>query len=147
MRKSETRAAAAEILRVSSRGRSNSAQRGLLWIGLGLGGLIAVLAQAAAVHAGRQAFPGRNGKIVFVGQFPGTDSELYSIDADGSRRRRLTFDGLAKLAPAWSPDGRKIAYAAATGENSTDIFVINADGDEQTAADARSDGVQRRMVG
>lgn len=96
--------------------------------GLALSGLLAITAHAAAAPATFAAFPGRSGKIVFVGQFPGLDSELVSVDADGSKRRRLTFDGLEKFAPAWSPDGRKIAYAASSGETTTDIFVIDADG-------------------
>src|SRR6188768_1116791 len=47
------------------------------------------------------------------------DLALYVMNADGSGRRLLTH---APGGPAWSPDGRKIAFARG------DIYVINADG-------------------
>ncbi len=42
------------------------------------------------------------------------------MNADGSEQRRLTRDGGA---PAWSPDGRRIAFVSSDG-----IYVMNADG-------------------
>jgi Tol biopolymer transport system component len=42
----------------------------------------------------------------------GTDSSLYTIALDGSRRRLLATHASA---PAWSPDGRMIAYQSACG--------------------------------
>lgn len=44
---------------------------------------------------------------------------------------QLTFDPGDKTQPAWSPDGKKLAYVAPGGENfGLDIWVVNADGSE-----------------
>jgi Tol biopolymer transport system component len=60
-------------------------------------------------------------KIVFVSNarsdegrrfFPtdGAFDELYVISTDGSGRKRLTRNRLDESSPAWSPDGKKIAF-------------------------------------
>jgi len=80
----------------------------------------AVIAAAAVVVAlpgtARPAFPGSNGKIAFGG----SDSNLWVMDADGSNPTRLSTNQGG--APAWSPDGKKIAYSV------QDIYVMDADG-------------------
>jgi Tol biopolymer transport system component len=51
-------------------------------------------------------------QIVFL-RAPDTlwmEADIYTANGDGSAVRRLTFDGLAEL-PAWSPEGRQIAYS------------------------------------
>lgn len=37
-------------------------------------------------------------------------SDLFTIDADGHNFQRLTYDGSIALSPAWSPDGRTVAF-------------------------------------
>ena len=53
----------------------------------------------------------------------GGNPEIYVISVDGSGATRLT-DGIA---PAWSPDGSRIAFSKIDGEQ-TDIYVMNDDG-------------------
>src|SRR5688572_21796769 len=70
------------------------------------------------------AFPGTNGRIVFVTDRHGVGgAEIYTSNPDGSDPRRLTETREAEADPAFSPDGTKIAFA-----RSSDIWVMNADG-------------------
>jgi Lysyl oxidase/WD40-like Beta Propeller Repeat len=63
--------------------------------------------------------PKRN-RIAFVG---GSD-DLYVVLPSGRGLRRLTSSPAIESQPAWSPDGRKLAYVALEGE-STDLYVLD----------------------
>ena len=59
--------------------------------------------------------------------------EIWVIDADGSNLVQLTpdyaeADSVSASRPAWSPDGRRIAYNSNL-DGSTDIWVMDANGD------------------
>jgi Tol biopolymer transport system component len=51
------------------------------------------------------------------------------MNSDGSEQPRLTHNPARDFAPAWSPDGRKIAFAS-TRDGNPEIYVMNADGGE-----------------
>lgn len=82
-------------------------------------------------------FPGNNGRIAYsVGDalpqgFP-TPSQIYTVRPDGSQRRQLTHLPADKTAasPAWSPDGRRIAYQSNV-DGDFQLWVMNADGSSQ----------------
>jgi hypothetical protein len=60
------------------------------------------------------AFPGSNGRIVFVSDrdAPGPNGrEIYTAAADGSDPVRLTTNSVADTESAYSPDGQKRAAA------------------------------------
>ncbi len=76
-------------------------------------------------------------KIAFTQSFPpgshGSPRMQYDIfvmNADGSGQRRLTRSPGGDGSPAWSPDGRKIAFISHRDGN-VEIYVMNADGSGQ----------------
>jgi Tol biopolymer transport system component len=80
---------------------------------------VCLLALASSAHA---AFPGTNGKIAFTGGNGGVDT----INPDGTGQTTVAQHGRE---PAWSADGRKIAFVT----NSSDhLATVNADGSGQT---------------
>jgi TolB protein len=60
----------------------------------------------------------------------GTSSDLWVARADGSSTVRLTNTPWGEVMPAYSPDGKKIAFVSERdgGTYNSDIYVMNADG-------------------
>jgi Tol biopolymer transport system component len=56
--------------------------------------------------------------------------DIWVMRADGSNQVNLTNDAAEDFAPAWSPDGTRIAFNHRTGAGrlTREIFVMNADG-------------------
>lgn len=88
-------------------------------------GLALALATATAANA---AFPGRNGRIAFT-RITSTGGFITTIRPDGRKRRKLAVGG----DPAFSPDGRKIAYVA--GGTRQSIRVMHSDGTHKRSID------------
>ena len=64
--------------------------------------------------------------------------DIYTVRADGSDVVRLTEDPSYNSDPAWSPDGRRIAFAS-NRDGTFQIHVMNADGsDVRQITDTRS---------
>lgn len=57
--------------------------------------------------------------------------QIYVLEINSGRWTKLTSIQGGSLQPAWSPDGRTIAFVARDG-NDTDLWVMNADGSGQT---------------
>jgi TolB protein len=59
-------------------------------------------------------------------------TEVFAMNADGSGVTQLTFSPRQDAQPAWSPDGRQIAFVSArdlTTQSSTgEVYVMNVDG-------------------
>ena len=74
--------------------------------------------------SGRIAF----GRITRMDDFYGQIVALYAIDPDGSDLVQLT-DG-DSATPAWSPDGRQLAFTKAMPDGSFQVAVMAADGSD-----------------
>jgi len=65
---------------------------------------------------------GPDGRMAIAGQHGGI-TDLYLYDPASGRSERLTASRYAKLQPAWSPDGRTIAFATDSGPG-TDLATL-----------------------
>jgi len=75
--------------------------------------------------------PGDDGLIAFT-----TSSQrIATIQSDGSGLAVLPGDeGVFDMAPAWSPDGARIAYVRYSEGSDTDLWVMDADGSHRRIA-------------
>ena len=91
---------------------------------------VAALAAVAAPISAYAAFPGGNGKIAFEAIAPDrVQTEIFTINPDGSGRTQLTAAAAHSYDPAWSPDGQKIAFSSQRdGDVNGDIYLMGADG-------------------
>ena len=92
---------------------------------------------APSVRAAATAATDRRSLIAFVTDRDGPDAignlgnqEIYTMNPDGSDQRRLTYDKAPDTSPAFSPDGRHIAFMSQRA-GGFEIFVMNADGSDQ----------------
>jgi Tol biopolymer transport system component len=70
------------------------------------------------------------GRIAFTSTRDG-NSEIYSMNADGSDVRRLTNNAGRDELPAWSPNGSHIAFAS-NRDGNIEIYMMNANGSSPT---------------
>ncbi len=117
---------------------------------LGFSGAVALGASAPTLNH-RKLDPALRSTIAFVStrHNPAADpavnvenaflaTEIYLMNEDGTNARRLTNNTHADGFPALSPDGTRIVFDSnrrrAEGEplNTSDLFVMNTDGSEQT---------------
>ncbi len=52
---------------------------------------------------------------------------IHVVNADGSNAVRLTPEDMHATSPAWSPDGRRIAFVR-HAEESAELYIVNSDG-------------------
>ena len=86
---------------------------------------------AALAPAADAAFPGANGRIAYTRE----NSYIVTANPDGTGATTVLRDKTTDSArqkyfsePAWSPDGRRIAYLRADRRGAVAIGVVNADG-------------------
>jgi Ca2+-binding RTX toxin-like protein len=104
------------------------------WLVLGIVTGAATLAAGLLVtsQGARAAFPGSNGKLAytfFSGNFTG-NGQTTVANADGTSAQDLSSSSDNDVQPAWSADGKKLAFTRMGVNNQ--IWVMNADGSGKT---------------
>jgi Tol biopolymer transport system component len=80
---------------------------------------------------------------VDVADAEGRARDIWVLDAASGVGSRLTFADLDALAPVWSPDGTRLAFAKAGGDDPPpDIVVIRLDGTGREVPLLQATGVQ-----
>ncbi|HEX2269009.1 MAG TPA: hypothetical protein VHH35_05725, partial [Pyrinomonadaceae bacterium] len=87
--------------------------------------LVPGAAKVALVNEVLETDPGQSAQV--------SHSRIYIVDADGQNFRPL-FNGSVRsgvaheIAPAWSPDGTRIAFIGVKSDGGTDLYVVDANG-------------------
>jgi Tol biopolymer transport system component len=84
------------------------------------------------------------GQAFVLSALAGGFSNLYVYDIAEARLRQLTDDAYADLHPAWSPDGREIAFAS--DRFSTDLTTLQFGQNQLAFIDLRSGAVRPAMT-
>lgn len=85
-------------------------------------GLCSVILWTAPLHPGEKSSP----PLLIVSKRSG-NAEIYLVDDKGQSVRNLTNSGAENSYPAWSPNGKSIAFAS-DRDGSMNIYVMDADG-------------------
>jgi Tol biopolymer transport system component len=109
-------------------------------LAIALSSLLALLSPAAFADA---ASPGRNGAIAFARSNTAfTPSDIWIQTPSGKQVQLTATPGVEETSPAFSPDGRLIAYVRRSNENA-DIWLMKSNGsDKRLVVDSGEDDLQ-----
>ena len=75
----------------------------------------------------RIAFASHHKALIAFASTRDGNAEIYVMDSNGENQTRLTHDGGNKREPAWSPDGKSIAFQLSDLDG-IQIYVMDSDG-------------------
>lgn len=84
-----------------------------------------VISKSPGLNIGASGSP--DGKAVALTLSRDDNSEIYVLNADGSRPRRLTRDWAIDSSPSWSPDTKHIAFVSERSGN-PQVYMMKSDG-------------------
>jgi len=93
-----------------------------------LGTLLLLPACAGISPLRGRAVVGRDAYVIFVGDGPGGQADLYGVRTDGGPVFQITFTSVREAAPALSPDGGTVAFLRAgstTDSAPARVWVLN----------------------
>src|ERR1051325_6291649 len=96
--------------------------------------MAALLAAGVVVASAAATFHGKNGRIAFpMGQ---VNVDIYSAAPDGTGLKRLTAGAGFDACPAFSADGRRIAFCS-DRSGKYQLWTMNSDGGDQRVVATR----------
>ena len=98
----------------------------------------AITSMVVPARPAKAAFPGRNGLIAWTHPTSlTTDAEIFVMSPNGKNKRQLSDNGQNDFFPAWSPDGRWLAFESSSATD-VDVWVMSLDGTVSKNIDERS---------
>ena len=79
-----------------------------------LAAIATLAALAGATQVAQATYPGGNGRLAFAINLNG-NTDIYTVKPDGQGLRRITDDPAFEACPAYSADGKRIAYCSGQG--------------------------------
>lgn len=86
---------------------------------------------SAALGLNDRVVPSPDGSKLLLVRFRAQlrdNANLWLAASDGKKSRILTRDAGMQYDPAWSPDGRQIAYISSYGYRTGELYIIGSDG-------------------
>src|SRR5829696_1277901 len=89
-------------------------------------GLLRLILLAVEAEPAEATFPGKNGKIAFQSDVGG-NYEIYTMNRNGKKIKKLTTNRAPDEDPAFSPNGKRIAFES-DRDGDSDIYKMNVKG-------------------